>query len=355
MGVGVTDAADRFGVSRKTACKWLARHDADPEALLDDRPRTPRTSPGRTPPAVERLILGRRDRFGWGARKIRADLMAHGQAMPSARTVHAVLERAGRVRAPEPCAPAPIRFERAAPNELWQIDFKACPEVDRRRVEQFTVLDDHSRFLVALHTGLDASMATAWDVLWRAFGRVGLPEAVLSDNAFGCKRERPRTVSWFESRLIRLGIRPIHGRPYHPQTQGKIERLHGTLERECYPTARRDSVEHFDQDCRRWRPLYNNRRPHEALGDRPPISRWTPSPRPRPPTLPEVEYPTGSIVRRVATSGEVYFNRYRIVAGRGLAGEHVAIQETDTELIVRYADHPVRRIPTACLAVNTML
>lgn len=355
MRVGVSDAADRFGVSRKTAYKWLARHDADPDARLDDRPRTPRCSPDRTEPALEGLILERRDRFGWGARKIRADLVAHGHDAPSVRTVHAVLERAGRIGAPRPAAPAPVRFERGTPNELWQIDFKAFIEADRRRVEQVTVLDDHSRFLVALYTGSDTSMATAWGVLWRAFGEVGLPEAVLCDNAFGSKNQRPRTISWFDSRLIRLGIRPIHGRPYHPQTQGKVERLHGTLERECYPRARRDSVEHFAQDCECWRRLYNNRRPHEAIGDRPPISRWTPSPRPRPRVLPEVEYPQGSVVRRVATSGEVYFNRYRIVAGRGLAGQRVAIEQTDAELLVRYADHPVRRIPTACLAVDTML
>lgn len=215
LHVGVTEAAGRFGVSRKTAYKWLARHDADPHAALADRSRVPHASPDRTTERVRELALDLRDRFGWGARKIRADLMAAGHAMPSARTVHAVLERAGRIEAPGSPGPDPIRFERGAPNELWQIDFKAFIEADRRRVEQVTVLDDHSRFLVALHTGGDTSMRTAWEVLWRAFGQVGLPQAVLSDNAFSSKREQPRTISWFESRLIRLGIRPIHGRPYH--------------------------------------------------------------------------------------------------------------------------------------------
>jgi transposase InsO family protein len=355
LGHGVTFAAQRFGVSRKTAYKWLARHDADPHAALGDHARTPRRQPLLTDPAVQAQIVALRRRFGWGARKLRADLLARGVRVPSIRTVHAALERAGLVHPPPTPSLPPVRFERAAPNELWQIDFKAFIEADRRRLEHLTVLDDHSRFLLAMRRVPELSMTAAWDVLWSVFAEAGLPLALLCDNAFSSRHTQPRTLSWFDSRLIRLGITPLHGRPYHPQTQGKVERLHGTLERECYPRARRDTPEHFAADCERWRRLYNNRRPHEALGDTPPITRWIPSPRKRPASLPDVHYPADAVTRRVSSSGDVYFKGYRIMAGKGLAGQAVAVEDHDTELVLRYGHYVLRRIHASVLKPDTLL
>jgi hypothetical protein len=121
-------------------------------------------------------------------------------------------------------------------------------------------------------------MQTAFAVLWDAFGEFGLPGSMLCDNAFGTSYSTPKTISWFDAQLIRLGISPIHGRPYHPQTQGKVERLHGTFQRELWPTIRRDSLDHFAADLTRFRrQVDNTQRPHEALGDQPPLSRYRPS------------------------------------------------------------------------------
>lgn len=354
LGMPVARAARSCGVSRTCAYKWIARARADPDARLEDRSRRPRVSPARTPAPVEALILERRDRFGWGARKIRADLAAHGAAVPSVRAVHAVLRRHQRIAVAPAPTPPPVAFERGAPNELWQMDFKGFIEIARRRYEQLTILDDHSRFLLALRTGADRTMNTAWDALWTLFGEVGLPDAILSDNAFGAQYTVPKTISRMDSLLIRLGIRPIHGRPYHPQTQGKVERLHGTFERELYPRTRRDCLEHFDHDCQAWRELYNTRRPHEAIGDRPPVTRWRPSPRRRPDRLPPVVYPADACIRRVSTVGDVRWKKYRLLAGRGLVGQDVAIEDHDHELIIRYANHTVRRIDKANLNLDTM-
>ncbi|MBX6311771.1 MAG: transposase [Isosphaeraceae bacterium] len=95
--------------------------------------------------------------------------------------------------------------------------------------------------------------------------------------------------------MIHLGIRPAHGRPYHPQTQGKIERFHGTLEAELWPYACRDALEPFAANLEAFRPVYNALRPHEALGDKPPVTRWWPSSdRRRPDRVPEVSYPAGA-------------------------------------------------------------
>src|SRR5262249_24915119 len=152
------------------------------------------------------------------------------------------------------------------PNELWQLDFKGPVEVGRRRVSALSVLDDHSRYLLALRPCPDMTYATVQAALWDLFGEAGMPEALLCDNAFAA-RNTDVGLSAFDAWLIRLEIRPLHGRPYHPQTQGKVERLHATLEAEIWPRARRDSPEHFAADLEAWRPVYNAVRPHEALGD----------------------------------------------------------------------------------------
>src|SRR5205085_7174456 len=165
-------------------------------------------------------------RGGGGGGPPRADL-------PSARTCAAILARHGRVAGPAAAAEPPVqRFERDAPNQLWQVDHKGPVEVERRAVAPLTVIDDHSRYCLAFRPLDDKTMATAFAVLWDVFGDAGLPEAILSDNAFNTTGVAAPGLSWFDSRLLRLGIRPAHGRPYHPQTQGKCERLNGTGARE---------------------------------------------------------------------------------------------------------------------------
>jgi transposase InsO family protein len=356
LGQPVTATCRKFGISRKTGYKWLKRFAENSTAELIDRSRRPQHSPTRTPQAVEDRILAVRDRYGWGPRKIRAHLKALISDFPSVRTCAAILKRCGRLKIPEPAAPLQF-FERGAPNELWQCDFKGPLEVQRRRVAPFTILDDHSRFLLRLRACLNQTMAAAWEVLWDAFGEYGLPDAILCDNAFrGSTNVALATVSWFDSRLLRLDIKPLHGRPYHPQTQGKVERFHGTLERELWPKVRRDTVPHFDSDCEQWRySTYNLVRPHEALADTPPIYRYQPSPRKRPAVLPELSYPVGSIIRKVGMVGDVRWRTYRLLVGRGLVGDTVRLEETNSEVVVYYAKAAVRRIPFCALLPDTLL
>src|SRR6185369_11706141 len=153
------------------------------------------------------------------------------------------------------------------------------------------------------------------------------------------------------ARLVRLGVRPLHGRPYHPQTQGKVERLHGTLEREVWPHVDRSTAAAFDRDVQRWRAeVYNPLRPHEALGGQPPLRFFRPSERPRPPRLPEVSYPAGSATRRVDKGGDISWRGYRILVGAGLAGEAVRVEERDREVAVYYCWKQVRGLPVAELA-----
>lgn len=351
----------QFGVSRKTAYKWLKRwrenssQNSGAESLRD-RSRRPRQSPGRTSQETEQSILDVRDRFGWGARKIRASLKNSGRPAPSIHTTNAVLKRHQRIAAgsppPQPCQ----SFERSTPNQLWQIDFKGPLEVERQRVYPFSILDDHSRYLLSIEARNDVTMKTAWSFLWNAFAEHGLPDSILSDNAFSNLGQNRIGLSRFDSWLVRLHIRPLHGRPYHPQTQGKVERLHRTYLDEMLRHVRRDSLDHFNLDADRWRrETYNTQRPHEALGDLPPISRYLPSSRRRPDELPKPHYPDQAATRKVSSRGEISYQGYRILVGKGLEGESVRIDEQEHGWAIFYDWFQLRLLAHENLRRDTVL
>ena len=346
-----------FGISRKTGYKWLKRYDEAPEQRLENRSRRPRRSPRRTGPDDAERVLAVRDRFGWGARKVHAYLLRHDeQPPPSLRTVGRILRRNGRVD-PSPEPPEPSRpFERDEPHQLWQLDFKGPVELEgRSTVHPLSILDDHSRFCITLRPLQDHTKARLWDALWDTFGRFGLPEQILCDHEFSTGPGGPRTLSWLEANLLRLGIRALHGRAYHPQTQGKVERFHGTLDTEWLPHARRDGLQRFDDDAEAYRHTYNHLRPHEAIGDQPPVARFTPSPRARPDRLPPVQYPDGATVRKVGKVGEIAWRGCRILAGRGLVGQPVRIEQREHELAVFFLDHQIRAIPLQQMSPDRMV
>jgi transposase len=340
----VAEACRQFGIARKTGYKWLRRRFDQPLHPLADRSRRPLGSPDRTSHDIEQAILQLRLQYGWGARKIHAILRQQFRTTPSPRTITAVLHRHQQILPRRPLEPSPRRFERNAANELWQVDFKGPLEFSRRKFQLFDVLDDHSRFALASELVDDKTMATAWAILWRLFGEVGLPETILCDNAFAATGNTG--LSWFDAQLIRLGITPAHGRPYHPQTQGKIERWHGTLEAEAFPRLPWDSPDHFEAELRRWRvEVYNALRPHEALGDVAPITRWRPSPRGRPDTLPAIEYPPGATLRKVMQKGEISWRSCEILAGAGITGQWIRVEERNSQVELWYAWKQIRSVP----------
>lgn len=350
----VAAACREFGISRKTGHKWLRRARQAPEQALLDHSRRPHVSPRRTAAAVEQQVLDLHQRYRWGARKLHALLRQEGVAVPSVRAVHNILRRHGRVRSPQPPAPPLQRFVRPAPNDLWQLDFKGPVEVARTRITPLTILDDHSRFLFACQP-CEITFAAAWAVLWDVFGEFGLPDSLLCDNFFSTKGHAGLGLSWFDARLLRLGVRPVHGRPYHPQTQGKVERLHGSLVQELWPTVRRDTLAHFTLDLAAWRQQYNTLRPHESLQDQAPLRCWRPSARRRPAELPSVVYPSGALLRKVGRVGDVCWRGYRIQVGQGLAGEQVRVAEQDQDVALYYGENQLRCLPIADLQRGRLL
>ena len=331
----LAEACRAFGISRVTGYKWLERYREGGGEGLRDRSRRPhRVAAGTDVEQAAALVADRLAHPRWGARKLRVRLSWAGEA-PSERTVHRILKRAGLVRPGAGKPAASQRFERGRPNELWQMDHKGAIHGSwARRTVPLTVEDDCTRYLLGLRALPDKGLDSTWGALWGLFGEFGLPEAMLTDNdQVFHGRKGP---SQLEARLLRLGIQVYHGRIYHPQTQGKVERLHGTLEVDLLRDGSFHSGEEFQAGLDRFREAYNFERPHEALGMAVPGSRYRPSERGRPERLPEMEYASGAVLRRVQKDGWISWLGYCIEVGLGLWGERVEVREVEGGVEVYY-------------------
>ena len=302
-GANVAELCRRFDISRQTGYLWLRRF-SGLEALAD-RSRRPLTSPRRSPFEIETAVLAVRDAHpAWGARKIGACLRQAGMSgVPAASTVHAVLKRHGRIAPDAGPGKAYERFEKEAPNLLWQMDFKGRLKLSCGRwCHTLTVIDDHSRFAVALEACGDERADTVQARLEKAFRHNGLPCAIYVDNGspWGCAV--PGRWTCLTVWLLKLGIHTLHARPYHPQARGKNERFHRTLKAEVFSLATLHGLDQAQQALDRWRHVYNRERPHQALDFKVPASRYTPSARSFPNTLPQPDYAAGEILRRVGTT-----------------------------------------------------
>jgi transposase InsO family protein len=324
----------RFGISRKTAYKWLGRYAQAGTCGLRDRSRKPHTSPARTPAHVEHALLAVRDEHpAWGGRKLKRVLKEQGyEPQPSPSTVTAILRRHHRLNPAESAKhKAWQRFEHDAPNRLWQMDFKGHFATGHGRCQPLTVLDDHSRFALCLQACADQRADTVQARLTEVFRRYGLPERMTMDNGapWGSDAAHPytRLTVW----LLRLGIRVSHSRPYHPQTQGKDERFHRTLNVEVLKGQVFRDLNHCQRRFDDWRDIYNLKRPHDALGLSTPASRYRESDRPFPETLPEIEYAPGDVVRKVQHQGRVHYRGRGFTVSKAFHGYPVALRPTATD------------------------
>jgi transposase InsO family protein len=334
---------DEFGISRPTGYLWLKRFRAGGAAGVSERSRRPLSSPTRTAAEIEaRICQLRRERPDWGARKLVVLLEREGLKLPR-MTVHHVLLRQGLVRVEDRIQQATGRFEREQPNQLWQMDFKS-PKGWGQPVGPLSVLDDATRYAIAL----EGTWSTRWEPvrerLEAAFGSCGVPEAMLMDHG----------TPWWKSAsgggwtqlsvwLMKQDIRLYFSGVRHPQTQGKVERFHGALE-----MARRRRGLPQPAEHQRWldefRQEYNHVRPHEALEMKTPASIWHPSPRAYQPSPPEWEYPEGAEVCRLEPNGQLKLNGRRWQLSGPLGGERVQLVRIDQRVLVLYRRTLIREI-----------
>lgn len=334
-GVNLSGLCREFGISRKTAYKWLKREREGGAGGLLEQSRRPNHSPEQTDQAMEQRVLSVREAHpAWGGRKIRRVLQNQGcQAVPAASTITAILRREGQIDPQEAAKHKPFqRFERERPNELWQMDFKGYFALQAGGYcHPLTVLDDHSRFLVGLKACPNETHATVKSQLTAIFEQYGLPERLLMDNGppWGDDQDSHHTI--FTSWLLRLGIAVSHGRPYHPQTQGKDERLNRSLLNEVISrhamSTLAESQAHFDA----WQQIYNYLRPHEALQLATPSTRYQPSPRPFPAILPPVTYEPNDLIRKVDDSGKIFFHNHCFRVGKAFRHQLVALRPAESD------------------------
>jgi transposase InsO family protein len=317
----------KYGISRKTGYKYLAR------AGAIELSRKPLRSPRKTAPEVEALVCElRRLEPTWGGRKIRDRLHIDGvTALPAPSTITDILRRHGLLSPPLRPQRDLVRFEAEQPNDLWQMDFKGPLQTDAGPCFALTVLDDHSRFLICLAACPDQQTATVQEALTRAFRIYGLPRRILCDNGPPWGSDAQHRFTKLCAWLIRLGIAVSHGRPYHPQTQGKDERFHRTLGEELL--SRRETVWRDLEDVQAsfaiYRQRYNDYRPHQSLGGVPPAWRYTASPRALPDAPPEPEYEPSDLLRRVTKDRRFDFRGHAYRIGKAFVGQTIALRANE--------------------------
>ena len=349
--VNFTELCRRYDISRKSGYKWMERYRKFGLKGLEDHSRRPRISPRRSPAKLEKAVVALRGRHPcWGGRKIRRRLLDQGwpeEELCAASTITEILRRHGLLEAPSSSAPSSWkRFEASEPNELWQMDFKGHFETGEGRCHPLTVLDDRSRFSLNLTACSNEQRKTVQRRLTQVFRCYGLPWRMLMDNGSPWGSDAQRQYTLLTAWLICLGIKPIHSRPFHPQTVGKDERFHRTLKAELVSRRRFRNLDDCQQQFDSWRTVYNFERPHESLDMRTPSAVYEPSPRSFPETLPPIEYGPEDHVRKVDVHARVSFKGRLVRIGRAFIGEHVAQRHTTTDGLfdVYYCHHRIRQM-----------
>jgi transposase InsO family protein len=332
----MSELCQRYGVSRKTGYKWIARYVADGAAGLAERSSRPRHSPQATAASVARAIVALRQRYPtWGGKKILAVLREREPtwAWPAVSTASDLLKRAGLVTARHRRRPVGHRRYQAtpvtAPNQVWTADFKGQFRTrDAQLCYPLTICDAYSRYLLRCD-GLPApTTAATMAMFWRAFLEFGLPERIRTDNgepfAAASLGRLSRVSVWW----IRLGIYPELIAPASPQQNGAHERMHRTLKAETTrpPAAnRRGQQQRFGA----FRRCYNADRPHEALNQQPPARLYVASPRSVPAVLEPLVYPGHWDIRRVHQPGVMSWHSRNITISTVLIGEDIGLEPID--------------------------
>jgi transposase InsO family protein len=345
MQLTVTEAAERYGLSRRHLHRLLARYREGGIAAVDPRSRRPKSNRAATPlDTVERIIQLRAELLGEGmdagAGTIAWHLNREGLPAPSNATIHRILTRAGLV-VPEPRKrprSSYVRFEAAQPNETWQSDFTHWRLADGTDVEILNWLDDHSRFLLSCTAHRPVTGDDIVTTFLATIDEHGTPASTLTDNGRVYTARLGGGRNAFEHLLPLLGIRQKNGSPGHPQTQGKIERLHQTQKRWLSQQPTAATLTELQAQLDRFRTRYNDHRPHRALDRATPTATYQATPKALPAAA---RVPDGYRLRydRVDIDGHVSIRRAGRMHHLGIGRRHrgtriLAITDETTATVI---------------------
>ncbi len=332
----MSELCARYGISRTTGYKWLARFAEFGWPGLDDQSRAPHTCPHRIAADLEALLCDtRRGHPDWGAGKLLDYLRPRHDRIdwPATSTVNDLLGRHGllekRPRRRPHAHPGSIPVATTEPNDLWTTDFKGqFPTQDGVLCYPLTIADQHSRYLLTCQGRPSTHWRPVQADFTRAFQTYGLPRALRTDNGVPFASSGLHGLSQLNVWWMRLGIQHQRIAPGQPQQNGAHERMHKTLKRgairppRANARAQQRAFDHF-------RAEFNDERPHAALGGQTPGSLYHPSPRPYPRVLPPQEYPGHVLVRKVTSGGTFSFQGHLLFLASALSDHHIGLEETE--------------------------
>lgn len=342
-GRSIREVARSYGVSKTFVAKLVKRFKEGGAEALEPHSRAHRNDPNRTPVELEdRIVELRKELLDYGvdagAATIESHLARELSHSPSISTIHRVLVRRGFVNPQPKKRPKSsyIRFEADQPNEMWQSDFTDWELTTGRTVPILNFIDDHSRVLLASRAVSVVKGADVIATFVQACERWGTPACVLTDNGavYNAISRHGRTA--FECLLDDLGVNYKHGRPYHPQTQGKMERWHSTLKKwlDKHPAR---TLPELQRNLDEFVEYYNEVRPHRARGRRTPLVAYREREKARPGRF---QHPPRYRVRRdvVDQAGKVSIRHHsrlmHIGVGRRHSGQRVILHVVNDDVRV---------------------
>jgi len=344
----VTELADQFKVSRKTVHKWLGRFKTEGTPGLNDRSRAPLSCPRTTPAAIVLAVIRAKQAHPtWGPAKLspcagEAPEIMKGWPAVSTRGrilgLRGLVTRRKRRRRASPWFQPFLGADR--PNSVWCADFKGWIRTgDGTRCDPLTISDACTRmFLCCELTKPDYIHVRP--IFERIFREYGLPLAIRTDNgppfaSVGAGGLSPLSVWW-----VKLGVIPERIQPGHPEQNGRLERLHRTLKQEVMKPPAANPREQ-QENCDKFLSVYNKERPHEALGQVPPVRLYLPSPRPYPERLGDIKYPLLTEVRRVRSNGQIKWHGELVYVSEALIGELIGVTEDKDGWLVSFGPIPL--------------
>lgn len=332
----MTELCARHGISRQAGYNTVERYAQAGWEGLQEQNRAPRQHPNQTPAEIEQPIVElRHEHMRWGPRKLKAVLERECPEVnwPAASTMGELLRREGLViprKKRRRVDPYTAPFAAAdAPNRVWCGDFKGWSRTqDGARIDPLTISDACSRYLLRCQAVEKTDTSRVQAIFEAAFREYGLPEAIRTDNGAPFSSCAIAGLSRLAIWWMKLAIRPERIQPAHPEQNGRHERMHLTLQQETMsPMAahRRAQQRRFDE----FRREFNQHRPHEALAMRTPASCYMPSPRPYPARVPEPDYSSAMIVRRISPGGQFVWKNHDVFLSETLRGERIALQPID--------------------------